>query len=89
MSPEELLKDEEFVDRIREAKSLAEVVELFGSKGIEVTEAELKSALDDQEGELTEDNLEGVAGGKSLKEWLDYFRHIIRPLGGPVYPRKK
>ena len=84
MNPEELVKDEAFIDRIKKAESLAEIVEIFRSEGLDVTEAELKSMLDDQEGELTEENLEGVAGGKSVKEWLKDLFDIIRRTQGPI-----
>ncbi len=73
MDPEELLKDEAFMDRIRKAESLAQVAEILGSKGIEVTERELKSVLDNQEEELTEENLEGVAGGNAVEFALGYL----------------
>ena len=71
MSSEELLKDAEFMDRIQEANSIAEIIELFRSKGIEVTEADLRSALDGQEGELSEEGLEEVAGGAAFRVYID------------------
>ena len=90
MSLEELVKDEAFIDRIKKAESLAEIVEILRSEELDVTEAELKSMLDDQDGELTEENLEGVAGGKSRKEWLKVLADILKQTLGPVgFPRPR
>lgn len=76
MSLEELQKDEAFKKQIQEAKSLAEVVEIFKSKGLEVTEEQLQSVLDNPEGEIAEENLESVAGG-SIRWWpWPGFPHI-------------
>ncbi len=64
MRIEELLKDEEFVKELEAAEKDADVLELFNKKGIALTEADLKAVRSEYgSGELSEDNLEEVAGG--------------------------
>lgn len=64
MSIEELLKDEGFVRDLEAAEKDANVIALFQAKGIAITEADIKALRKECcEGELSEDNLEEVAGG--------------------------
>ena len=83
MNMEELLNDQSFRESLEKVESLAEAVKLLKSKGLEVTEEELKAAIDAPEGELDENALKDVAGGASLPSWL---RRISRILGGPIMP---
>ena len=61
-----LKNDKEFMDKLADAKEVSEVKELLLSKGIEMTDAEIKQAMDKaDQGELTEEALEAVSGGFS------------------------
>lgn len=72
---ESLLMDEEFSATILKATSIKEIVEILRSNGIEATEEELqecgeqamailkKDGYLSEDGELTEEMLENVAGG--------------------------
>ncbi len=83
MDIEKLLQNEEFKAQLSAAKSLAEVVEILKSKGIETNEKELEEAYaQSQNGELGEGALEGVAGGRifipnpifPIIPWIPWFR---------------
>ena len=64
MNYEGLMQDAELKEKLENAQTLAEVVEIYKTKGIEVTEEQLQAALDAPEnGELNEETLENVAGG--------------------------
>lgn len=65
---DELNENEEFVSRMAECESIEEMVSLFGEQGIIVDADELESALkfsavQSEDGELSEDSLENVSGG--------------------------
>ncbi len=83
---EALVNDEEFKAKIQTAENLDEVADLLISCGIEVTADDLKAALAQlKTGELDENTLDNVAGGK----WS--FGALIAVLmslsGGPAMPR--
>ena len=64
MNIEALLQDEAFAKEVNEAKNLEDVARLFNDKGIEVSAADIQKAMDSSDsGELSEENLEAVAGG--------------------------
>ena len=90
MDPTELLNDEAFKEQLANTKNYDEVIELFSSKGIEVTEEMLKAAeaAEAPNGELDESALEGVAGG-SIWDWLRRLwppRPLIPSGRGPLRP---
>lgn len=66
MNIEDLLQDAEFTKQVENAERLDDVVELLNKKGFEVTAEDLTNALKAANGELSEENLEDVAGGTSL-----------------------
>ena len=67
MSIEDLLKDDGFVKELEAAEKDADVLALFNGKGIAITESELNALRSEYgEKELSEDNLEEVAGGMRL-----------------------
>lgn len=70
MTIEKLMSSEKFQEKLYEAKDLAEVKALFVGEGIEITENELMKMLLPQGETLTEDELEGVAGGGAIINWL-------------------
>lgn len=64
MNINELLHDEEFAKAVENSESLEDIVKLINSKGIEVSADDIQKAMDAAEnGELSEDSLESVAGG--------------------------
>ena len=76
MTFEELMNDESFNKKLKEAQDLKGVVSLLGKYGIETTEEQLQAALP-KEGELEEAELENVAGGSHIG-WVAYrIGHII------------
>lgn len=74
MTFESLMNDEQFLERLYEAKDIAEVKVLFLSEGVEVTEEELMSKLLPGGEDLTEDDLESVSGGGAIINW---FRNLL------------
>ena len=59
---EELVQNEEFMRQCREADSIDAVAKLFSNQGIAVTEEELEKLMVPDD-ELSEEDLENVAGG--------------------------
>ena len=62
----ELLKDDAFADAVLSAESSDAVQQLFGENGVDLSIAEIKAlgkSLTQSEGELSEEDLENVAGG--------------------------
>ena len=73
---EELMKDEAFLDAIFSKESSEEVQKLFAEKGVELTmeaveglAAAVLQAAPEGNGELSEDALDSVAGGRRII-WL-------------------
>ena len=64
---EELFGSQEFVDALKAAGKAEEVVRLFAANGVEVSTEGAEAFLADRDkasdGELSEDALDGVAGG--------------------------
>lgn len=85
---QELENDQELSAAILEAKSADEVRALLAAKGIDVTEEELKTWISGEtaEGELTEDALEDVAGGRTASRLVAGYRDGYR---GNAPRRKK
>ena len=64
MTIEELEKDSEFQANVANAKDINEIIALFKEKGIDVTEEQLLKVADQVgEDELSESDMENVAGG--------------------------
>jgi predicted ribosomally synthesized peptide with nif11-like leader len=65
---EELMANTEFTDKLSQCETCDEIAVLFGTEGIEVSGEELETAMErvaaqNENGELSEENLEQVAGG--------------------------
>lgn len=59
-----LLANAEFATKVEQAEDLAAVAALFNAEGVEVTEEDIKAALEKVSSEeLDESSLDGVAGG--------------------------
>lgn len=86
---EELMKDEAFLDAIFSKESSEEVQKLFAEKGVELTMEEIDGlaaailqASQEQNGELSVDTLDSVAGGISFRQLscpLRFLFPIPRP----------
>ena len=64
MTMEELQKDEKLQKQIADAENYEKVAEILKSRGVDVTVDQLKkSAEENADGELREDEMEEVAGG--------------------------
>jgi len=65
MKIEDLLRDDDFVRDLEAAEEDSDVIALFNRNGIAVTEEEVKAIRSEYSGaELSEENLEEVAGGR-------------------------
>ena len=72
---------EEFEEAIEKANTVEEVIDLYKSQGIDVTEDELKKIVGSDEGEeLTEEDLDNVAGGALILRLRIYctYRIVVR-----------
>lgn len=65
MTIDELLKDKEFADAVDAAESEEELIKVFRAKGIELDESTIHTLMT-EEGELNEEALDNVAGGRLL-----------------------
>ena len=91
----ELLSDQKFVDALGAADKAEEVIRIFAEYDMEVTKEDAAALLiardEAPDGELSEDALDGVAGGMTLKQWI---REVLKriPHGSvhpwPRYPRR-
>jgi predicted ribosomally synthesized peptide with nif11-like leader len=65
---ETLVNDAKFAEKLSQCETCDEIAALFGTEGIEVSGEELERAIaqlsvQDENGELSEDNLEQISGG--------------------------
>lgn len=72
---QELENDREFAAKMEAAECTRDVISVLKEFGIEATEEELVAVLAEQEmamenGELSEDMLDNVAGGGKLWNWI-------------------
>ena len=63
MKLEELLQNEEFCKRLERAENKQEILDVFREAGVIDPENEIKEKLKATGAEMTEDDLEQVAGG--------------------------
>ena len=81
-----LLEDKEFVEKFSKVSSVAEAQELFKSYGVEISDEEFKmigkiakgiKSGELEEGELSDDLAEKVAGGAGVGDYVKGFAVII------------
>lgn len=78
-----LVQDHEFMNKMLSCEEPEQVQKLFADNGVEITLEEVKTlgkvlaGMAQSDGELSEDDLEGVAGGSV---W-DKFREMIELIG--------
>lgn len=87
---EELFSNQKFVDALGAANKAEEVVRIFAEHDVEVSkeDAEALLAARDKapEGELSEDALDGVAGGVTWRLLWYVWKTMGPILGGPIRP---
>mgnify|MGYP006887196955 FL=1 len=87
---EELFSNQEFVNALGAADKAEEVVRIFAEHDVEVSkeDAEAFLAVRDKapEGELSEDALDGVAGGITWRLLWHVWKTMGSSLGGPIRP---
>jgi len=81
---DELLKDEEFINRVLSAASEEEVISIFKEKGIEITAEQIHATLESRKnqqskGELNLEQLEAVAGGFWGDFWSGFKYGFTQP----------
>lgn len=82
-----LVEDQVFVNKTLSCQEPEQVQALFAENGVELSLEEVKAigqglaAMSESDGELNEDDLEGVAGGslKSIMSQLEYILHVDAP----------
>ncbi len=85
MDVKKLLENEDFIHAMENARDCAEATEVFRQYGFEVSEEELQKVKElCKDGELSEDALENVAGGRLA--WL--IPTLLWPTV-PVFPWMK
>ena len=76
----ELLKDEAVVAQLK-GQNLDDTLRILSENGLSLTEEELHNCyllLCGDNTELSEDDLDGVAGGRSLKQWWRDVKQVAR-----------
>ena len=76
MTFEALMRNEQFQEKLYDAKNAADVITLFASEGIDLTEEQLLAMLLPNGENRTEEELEEVSGATSVMNWMR------RKLGG-------
>ncbi len=89
MNFEELISNQDFMKKFDVISSYEEAKDLFAAEGVDL-DAEIKNLQGAPEGELTEEALENVAGGFSLKQFwvtLGKLLNPLPPIGTYPWPR--
>lgn len=73
----------EMIAELKEAKTAEELIAIVKAYGGEVTEEQMKAFSEHAQGELSDDALDGVAGGKV--DWA-YVDEQIKKYGPSVVP---
>jgi predicted ribosomally synthesized peptide with nif11-like leader len=94
---EELLANAEFADKLAQCETCDEIAALFGTEGIEVSSEELENAMAqvpalNENGEISEDDLEHVSGGcfisgSAFLAWS--IAYAVVTIGAAVYLAKQ
>ena len=83
METNALWSNEEFCEKVNDAKSTAEIIQLFAQEGVTVTEEQVLTAkASEKEGELTESVLDSVAGGCIFCRVGGWFVYAVVRAGG-------
>ena len=76
----ELLNDKDLVAKLENAENAQEVSELLAGKGVEISAEQIEAVMAKDQGELSEENLENVAGGAFKFRYLNPFYWLGRLL---------
>lgn len=77
-----LMENEEFVEAFRSATNAQEIVELFGSNGVEVPLEIAQELFEKEERDLNEEELDNVAGGGLISTGISWAYYGAGYLGG-------
>jgi len=86
-----LLEDQDFIEKLTSAETDAEVQALLAENGVELTLEEINAvkkgveARISEDGELSEDELENVAGGADIAKIIEVICSGIVKLGDAVH----
>ncbi len=69
------MNKEEFISKLKEVKSVDDILALAKENGIELSEDKAKELFSqlNASGELSDDDLEKVAGGNIFDKFLEFF----------------
>lgn len=69
------MEKEELIAKLKEVKSVDDILALAKENGIEITPEKAKELFDEikSNGELTDDQLESVAGGDIIDKLCEFF----------------
>lgn len=81
-----LLSDDSFLKEFSETKSEKEAAELFVKHGVQVTESDIKKMFAESSGELSDENLDSVAGGVVNTNIQNILRTIKPVYNEPPLP---
>ena len=70
MTIEELMRNEQFQEKLYGAKDVTDVRALFASEGVDLTADQLLAMLQPNGENRTEEELENASGGGSVMNWL-------------------
>jgi predicted ribosomally synthesized peptide with nif11-like leader len=83
MTVDALLKDRAFAQKLADAQDMDAVVKMFAEEGVTVTPDELMQRTLPQGDELTENDLEDVAGGSMIfNPFIGCLRKLLGFSGG-------
>lgn len=83
----ELVKNEEFNERLANVETPEDVQDLLARYGAELSMEEIKGMIQEPEGELLESDLEDVSGGVSMWHGIRGFKFDVIICGRPPRPR--
>ena len=74
------MQKEEFIAKLKEAKSADEILVLAKENGMELSEEKAKELFSElnASGELSDEELDKVAGGNIYDKFLDYFDELSK-----------
>ena len=100
MDLNEALNNEEIAKKFEDAKDMKDILNILKEAGVETTEEEVLKLLPSLDDELTDENLEDVAGGSRGNGLLGKFGIGLKvlwiliksgkipvPIGGPIKSR--
>ena len=82
---EDVVKDEALQAELKEVGSdVGKLIEIANTKGYDFSEEDLKEAAKKGSGELTDDQLDDVAGGTGSQDYGSVIAVVVGPIAGPI-----